>query len=179
MRILPVDGVVGLFEVDENYTIVDVDWVQSGQKAYRIAIGILMGSGSESYSVTINPFFLSECQHYQTLTTADRKITFALVSTRCDSSLGPGWFRFQGNAGTKMPTSCPAKTMCDTHATGWLNGAHPTEVDGKVTRQVCFHWSSGCCNWSTNIQVRNCGFLLCVLPEWHSWRCLFSPLLQH
>ena len=101
---------------------------------------------------------LSECQSYTSLTGADRKITYYNVRDQCDGrSLGTGWYRFQGAAGTRMPTSCPPYNRCDTDATGWLNGRHPTVADGQVTRQVCFHWTSGCCEWSTNIQVRNCG----------------------
>ena len=39
-----------------------------------------------------------------------------------------------------------------------MNGAQPSVADGQVSRQVCFHWiDSGCCQWSTNIKVRNCG----------------------
>ncbi|XP_020628524.1 pancreatic secretory granule membrane major glycoprotein GP2-like isoform X2 [Orbicella faveolata] len=56
-----------------------------------------------------------------------------------------------------MPTSCPPTYRCNTNAPGWLNGGHPLVADGKVTRQVCFHWSSNCCHSSTNIDVRNCG----------------------
>ncbi|XP_020628523.1 pancreatic secretory granule membrane major glycoprotein GP2-like isoform X1 [Orbicella faveolata] len=56
-----------------------------------------------------------------------------------------------------MPTSCPPKFRCNTNAPGWLNGGHPTVADGKVTRQVCFHWVSKCCWKTTNIEVRNCG----------------------
>ena len=56
-----------------------------------------------------------------------------------------------------MPTACVPINRCNTRATGWLNGNHPTVADGQVTRQVCFHWSSNCCYWLTNIQVRNCG----------------------
>ena len=99
----------------------------------------------------------SECQNYQSLNSADRKVTYTYNSITCDNGLGPGWFRFQGAAGTRMPTSCPPKNRCNTHATGWLNGGHPTVADGKVTRQVCFHWSSNCCDFYTNIHVRNCG----------------------
>ena len=55
-----------------------------------------------------------------------------------------------------MPTSCPPTLRCNTYATGWLNGTHPTVADGQVSRQVCFHGRSNCCNWSTNIKVRNC-----------------------
>ena len=99
--------------------------------------------------------FTSECQNYESLTGADRKTTYYSHST-CDDTLGPNWFRFQGAAGTRMPTSCPPINSCDTSAPGWLNGGHPTVADGRVTRQVYFSWES-CCHWSTNIQVRNCG----------------------
>ncbi|KAL9961265.1 hypothetical protein ACROYT_G030174 [Oculina patagonica] len=98
-----------------------------------------------------------ECNNYQTLTEPNRKVTSKSGNVICDNPFGPGWFRFQGDAGTKMPTSCPEKYSCDTHVPGWLNGEHPAVADGKVTRQVCFHWYSDCCNWSTDIEVRNCG----------------------
>ena len=97
-----------------------------------------------------------ECQTYQTLTSSKRKATWSSTSVECDSSKS-GWYRFTEGAGTKMPTTCVPMHRCNTHATGWLNGNHPTVADGQVTRQVCFHWSSDCCLWSTNIQVRNCG----------------------
>lgn len=97
----------------------------------------------------------AECQNPASLTDANRKETYTGVLL-CDSSLGPNWFRFQGAAGNKMATTCVPTSRCGTHATGWLNGAHPTVSEGIVTRQVCFHWSGGCCNWSINIQVRNC-----------------------
>ena len=75
----------------------------------------------------------------------------------CDNLLPHGWYRFQGNAGTKMPTSCVAPQKCGTHATGWLNGAHPSVEEGKVTKKVCFSWRRNCCQWSINIEVLNCG----------------------
>jgi len=97
-----------------------------------------------------------ECTSYSSLTSGDRKTTYNTQSSECDRNL-KGWYRFQGAAGTRIPTSCPPKERCNTHATGWLNGGHPTVADGKVTRQVCFHWFSNCCHRSTNIEVRNCG----------------------
>ena len=97
-----------------------------------------------------------ECQTYQTLTSSKRKATWATTSVECDSSKS-GWYRFTEGAGRKMPTACVPINRCNTRATGWLNGNHPTVAEGQVTRQVCFHWSSDCCLWSTNIQVRNCG----------------------
>ena len=103
------------------------------------------------------PLCFSECQNYRSLTSAYRKVTYSYHSFTCDNSLSPGWFRFSGAAGTRMPTSCPPTHRCNTAATGWLNGGHPTVADGRVTRQVCFHWSSSCCLWYDNIQVTNCG----------------------
>ncbi|CAH3157496.1 unnamed protein product [Pocillopora meandrina] len=97
----------------------------------------------------------AECQNPASLTEANRKETFTGVLL-CDNSLGPNWFRFQGAAGNKMAATCVPTYRCGTHATGWLNGVHPTVSEGIVTRQVCFNWSGGCCVWSINIQVRNC-----------------------
>ena len=105
--------------------------------------------------VIISVFPISECQNYGSLNSGDRQITYTSYYG-CDSGLGPGWFRFEGSAGTRMPTSCPPTGRCDTNAPGWMNGGHPTVADGQVSRQVCFHWY-GCCQWSTNIKVRNCG----------------------
>ena len=101
---------------------------------------------------------MSECHNYGSLNNADRKITYyTSYDGYCDRKIGPGWFRFEGSAGTRMPTSCPPKRRCGTQATAWLKGGHPTVADGQVSRQVCFHWDGGCCHWSTNINVRNCG----------------------
>ena len=102
-------------------------------------------------------FSISECQNYGSLNSGDRKITYTTRGSNCDKGIGPGWFRFEGSAGTKMSTSCPPYYRCGTYATGWLNGGHPTVADGQVNRTVCFHWTAGCCEWSTNIKVRNCG----------------------
>ncbi|XP_044175241.1 pancreatic secretory granule membrane major glycoprotein GP2-like isoform X2 [Acropora millepora] len=104
----------------------------------------------------------AECQNYQTLSEADRKNTYISSetvegTTGCDNRLGPGWFRFQGDAGTKMATTYMQSNRCGTHAPGWLNGAHPTVDEGKVTRQVCFNYNDQGCIWSSIVNVRNCG----------------------
>ena len=101
--------------------------------------------------------FFSECYNVTSLTDADRKSSFRLVEpAKNDTNLGPGWFRFQGDAGSMMTTLCPPKEKCNTAATGWLNGTHPEVTDSIVTRQVCFSYNAGCCEWQTQIQVRNC-----------------------
>ena len=102
-------------------------------------------------------FILSDCPNYNSLTDSGRKVTpNVTVSTSCDNSLTSGWYRFEGSAGTRMPTSCVPIDRCDASATGWLSGGHPTVAEGQVSRTVCFHWTSGCCEFSTSIQVRNC-----------------------
>ena len=75
----------------------------------------------------------------------------------CDGNLATKWYRFSAAAGEVMPDSCVPTWRCGTHAPGWLNGKHPTEAEGVVSRQVCYHWISKCCNWKNNIRVRNCG----------------------
>ena len=69
----------------------------------------------------------------------------------------PAWYRFTGVAGDRMPTYCVPKLRCGTHAPGWLNGSHPSVKEGIVTRRVCYHWGSRCCNWQNKIQIKNCG----------------------
>ena len=101
-------------------------------------------------------FFPLECLNYQAITTQNgRKNTYVSTTAICDNNLF-GWHRFEAATGTKMPTSCVPNNRCNTHATGWLNGSHPTVAEGLVTRQVCFSYYD-CCSWSINIQVRNCG----------------------
>ena len=98
---------------------------------------------------------MSECQNYTRLNNADRKITYGRNPRKCDIGIGPGWFRFEGSAGTRMPTSCTPIHRCGTDITGWLEGSHPTVGDGQVSRRVCFRYG-GCCAFSTDIFVRNC-----------------------
>lgn len=98
----------------------------------------------------------AECKSYQILADASRHVNHGASPLLCDNHLTPNWYRFQGAAGVKMPTSCTQTFKCGTHATGWLSGGHPSVEDGKVTRKVCFSWSN-CCTWSIDIQVINCG----------------------
>jgi len=93
-------------------------------------------------------------QHYQNLSDAERKYDYVTVNQKCDNTLN-GWYRFQGDAGTKMVTTCPPMHHCDAAYPIWLSGGHPTVAEGKVTRNVCinkFH----CCEIFVPIQVKNC-----------------------
>ena len=99
----------------------------------------------------------SQCQSYTQLTDATRRTSYATVSAVCDSGIETKWYRFTGSAGSKMPTSCVAMQRCNTHAPGWLDGAHPNEAEGIVSRKVCYNWNNNCCIWSNMINVTNCG----------------------
>ena len=113
-------------------------------------------------------FWLVECVSYSYLDSADRSMNFKanVQSAKCDDSLQQGWYRFRGDAGDEMPTSCVAVFNCGTHAPGWLSTKHPTVDQGAVHAKVCFHWGKTCCRWSMNIKVRNCsGFYVYELNK--------------
>ena len=109
----------------------------------------------------VSTFSGQECNSYILNKEADRSVTHTATgsSYKCDKTLATSWYRFNSTSGFKMPTSCIAPNKCNTHATGWLNGAHPTPQEGIVGRTVCFNWSGKCCNWQLVITVRNCGLL--------------------
>ena len=101
----------------------------------------------------------SECNSYFVNQETDRSVSYVTgpLAHKCDKNQAAGWYRFNSTAGSKMPTNCIRKNRCNTHASGWLNGTHPTPQEGIVNRTVCFNWNSKCCNWQTSIRVRNCG----------------------
>ena len=91
------------------------------------------------------------------MNTADRKDTYTVSVGSvplCDDGLTEAWYRFEGDAGTRTPTTCVDKRKCGTDFPGWLNGIHPTVGDGEVDRKVCFHAFSNCCNDRKRIRVK-------------------------
>ena len=104
-------------------------------------------------------FVADPCYHYNNLSDATRKISYATApaSELCDSQLSEGWYRFVGDAGTKMPTTRVPAYRCDTDFSGWLDGAHPTVEDSEIRRIVCFSDRSTGCKYSKGIFVKNCG----------------------
>ena len=102
--------------------------------------------------------FFSECQNYQSFSAADRKITYTTYHAYCDWGITKRWYRFEGAAGSRMPTSCTPGNRCGTHATSWLTNGHPRVADGRMSKRICFSYSGSCCYALTrNINVRNCG----------------------
>ena len=82
-------------------------------------------------------------------------------------------------AGTQMPEYVVDPKHCGTHASGWLNGTHPTNIGVAVDSTVCFHWSSSPCYWSSDIQIMNCEtYFLYYLPNTETCRlryCAETP----
>ena len=103
---------------------------------------------------------INECKDYKLLRGAHRSVTnYNAYDERCDNNL-TGWYRFIGEAGRMMPTTCVAKFHCGAFGPGWLDGDHPMPQDGIVTRRVCFHLEGECCKKKINITVRNCGYFM-------------------
>ena len=112
---------------------------------------------SWTISSSVINFYLAECVTYKILNESDRAITYNKSSpVLCDDKLS-AWHRFAGDAGNQMPESCVMKHRCGTENPGWLNATHPAVAAGAIQAKVCFHGSSGCCEWSNNVTVRNCG----------------------
>ncbi|XP_048587051.1 uncharacterized protein LOC5506128 isoform X2 [Nematostella vectensis] len=80
------------------------------------------------------------------------------------------WYRFLGNTGTAIATTCVPPRHCDAILTGWMKDEHPRVTDGVVNRTVFFSDSENgkndCYNKKVRIQVRNCGgYYVYKLPE--------------
>jgi len=120
----------------------------------------------------------SVCSSYSELSDEWRKIDYinrrSYSPVHCDqtgnaqkySNLTQGWYRFTGDAGTKLPTS-PApgtnitgsRMICGTHMVGWISsGGHPSIQDGIVTREVSWEWmkDDAWSNKKTIIKVAAC-----------------------
>ena len=126
------------------------------------------------YLCTFN--FLVPCPLYKNLTDADRKYgPDTKGSPKCDNALY-GWYRFQGDAGRKMMTTCPSINKCGGRSPAWLNDDHPTVAQGIVKKKVCIRESEpgDCCVNFYFIDVKNCGsyFIYKLLPFVFS-RCIY------
>lgn len=102
-------------------------------------------------------FLVSECVNYTVLTAHDRSSNYHNYHVmKCDVNIPKGWYRFTGQSGTSIATSCVEKYHCGTQYPGWLHGNHPSVVEGRVTQTVCFRNDDSCCKWSVDVNVRNC-----------------------
>ena len=127
-----------------------------------LAFSLQVFPTSTRQALLLNLFFSATgegCSSYKWLTEANRHRDAVSSTVLCDRNFitKKAWYRFANESGNQMATTCVPMNKCYTHAPGWLNGSHPEGHEGIVTRRVCFHWSNKCCNWETNIRLRNCG----------------------
>ncbi|XP_065067899.1 pancreatic secretory granule membrane major glycoprotein GP2-like isoform X1 [Rhopilema esculentum] len=107
------------------------------------------------------------CKNYHNLSSHDRSVDHSDWSSyRCDMFLY-GWYRFTGQSGTTLVSSCPAgwsksSSSCGTFYKGWLKDqVAPSIEEGVVNRTVCFSTHGSCtCTLRREIKIRNCGGFL-------------------
>jgi len=68
------------------------------------------------------------------------------------------WYRFDGVAGTHMPTTPQGDNRCGSTKTGWLRGGHALLGAGRRDGQVCFEHGSSTCGESVNIHTCSCSY---------------------
>ena len=117
---------------------------------------ILLYKRNANFKCRLFTFLADMCKNYKTLRDIKRNKNFVTVNFKCDEKLNR-WYRFQGDAGTKMAKACPPVERCDAGYPAWLSGNHPTVAEGTVSKKVCVNRSGFCCDKSHFIQVKNCG----------------------
>ncbi|MFT5454205.1 MAG: hypothetical protein ACI9K2_000681 [Myxococcota bacterium] len=110
--------------------------------------------GEDMLCIAPNP----ECSAYTVLSDGLRHVD-AVGPVYCDRDIISleNWFRFEGDAGTRMPEWAVDTYQCSTHAPGWLDGVHPVGLGETADVHTCFHWSGNICLWETTVQVTFCG----------------------
>ena len=141
----------------------------------RVARQIINSLRENNFYLFIFLIYISECQNYVSRNNAGRKITNTAYHGYCDSGIGPGWFRFEGSAGIRMPTSCQPTNRCGTHITNWKNGRYPQQQMVRSAGRCVFTELQVVVNFQQKIKVRNCGsyyvFYLNGVPTCYSLYC--------
>ena len=84
------------------------------------------------------------------------------VPLSCDPSLPFSWYRFQGAAGSRLPTACPPSKRCQTESPGWLNVKDkPLPPEGVTEKSKVYfkgNDETNCCEQSKSfeIKIKNC-----------------------
>lgn len=130
-------------------------------------LGALENETQDLWKALWNPH--PNCSSYNELNDAIRKVghcTGSHCGWTCDDDMNNKWYRFTGDAGTQMATSCPSTWTCGAAAPMWALDPHPTGYNDETIVNVCAHWDDNCCKWSTNITVVRCrGFYIYQLPD--------------
>ena len=69
------------------------------------------------------------CAVYTNLTDPWRNILSTFETDHYDDALTTGWYRMiQNGLNAKMPTFCPASTMCGTNSPMWYSGNETSTI---------------------------------------------------
>ncbi|XP_060941240.1 uromodulin-like [Limanda limanda] len=100
------------------------------------------------------------CERYTELHHDWRSIDNKLnLKPRCDRDVNwQGWYRlFLNKTSAHVPEWCVQRKRCGTQVPLWITEPHPTQPGVIVNRNVCGHWLSSCCSYSSNtINVKLC-----------------------
>ena len=81
-------------------------------------------------------FSCSECINYAVIFGSKRKRTYKSKQPYLDAGDLNGWYRFQGQAGTKMATSCVPFKRCGGQRPGGLKGGISNSFPSATN--ICF-----------------------------------------
>uniref|UniRef100_A0A8C7WV31 UMOD/GP2/OIT3-like D8C domain-containing protein n=1 Tax=Oryzias sinensis TaxID=183150 RepID=A0A8C7WV31_9TELE len=116
--------------------------------------------GTDNFTINGNATCLDPCNNYTVLNDDWRSVNNTDNSIlHCDRDINwNGWYRmFLGGNSAQIPETCVPEYRCGTRAPLWINGSHPTQSEGIVSRPVCNAWSGSCCYFPTNtIKVKLC-----------------------
>uniref|UniRef100_A0A3P9L428 UMOD/GP2/OIT3-like D8C domain-containing protein n=1 Tax=Oryzias latipes TaxID=8090 RepID=A0A3P9L428_ORYLA len=128
---------------------------------FSIKIFLFCSSGMDCNTINGIATCVDPCTNYTVLNDAWRSVLNTDSSNlHCDNEIKRNtWHRmFLGENNAQIPNTCVGQIFrCGTAAPLWINGAHPTQADGIVSRPVCGYWSGSCCFYSSNpIKAKLC-----------------------
>ena len=140
----------------------------------------------EHYNYLINIFILVtnnnsmavECKEYAFIFDISR--VWNQISDVTDDKTVVGWYRFGKEAGYEIASKCNVNTKplirlgqpCGARFRGYMVDSHPTLIQGRVQRRICFTYPDRCsCEFFVNVGVRNCG-------NFYVYRLKKAPILD-
>ncbi|XP_032880858.1 uncharacterized protein LOC116975639 [Amblyraja radiata] len=130
-----------------SYFVYELKPTHIDQSVYCTAADSALGDPCVNHTVLDQPWRSTGCTHTEC----------SSGQWQNDEKHGVGWYRFKSSGGWKIPETDVPTYHCSGTSTGWLNGPHPSEGDGEVTRTVCFTWDGNGCNRQHEIKVKRCG----------------------
>uniref|UniRef100_A0A3P9I0K5 UMOD/GP2/OIT3-like D8C domain-containing protein n=1 Tax=Oryzias latipes TaxID=8090 RepID=A0A3P9I0K5_ORYLA len=121
---------------------------------------IICSSGLDVFTINGIETCVDPCNNYAVLNDDWRSVgSTDNIYAHCDQNINWNvWYRmFLGGNSAQIPETCVPEFRCGTSAPLWINGVHPTQSEGIVSRTVCNAWSGSCCYFPTHtIKVKLC-----------------------